>query len=260
MIKSLFFDIDGTLVSFKTHRIPDSTVMALEEANRRGVKIFISTGRPKAFVINLKQIEHLISGYILNNGAVSFVGSETVSCNPIPPEDVQTLINDAKQNNYPYIIMGERDFAVVNIEPVVDRIFDEELKINNIHNGKTLDYVLQQRIMQLTPFFGSDYEKIILPKIPGCMSNRWNPEFTDLTSKYADKGQGLVSMAEYLCLNISETMAFGDGGNDIPIIRRAGVGVAMGNSDENVKQVADYVTDTVDDNGVYNALKHFNVI
>ncbi|MBO7599308.1 MAG: HAD hydrolase family protein, partial [Bacteroidales bacterium] len=55
MIKSLFFDIDGTLVSFKTHRIPDSTVMALEEANRRGVKIFISTGRPKAFVINLKQ-------------------------------------------------------------------------------------------------------------------------------------------------------------------------------------------------------------
>ena len=98
MIKSLFFDIDGTLVSFKTHRIPDSTVMALEEANRRGVKIFISTGRPKAFVINLKQIEHLISGYILNNGAVSFVGSETVSCNPIPPEDVQTLINDAKQN------------------------------------------------------------------------------------------------------------------------------------------------------------------
>ncbi|MBR2887077.1 MAG: HAD hydrolase family protein, partial [Bacteroidales bacterium] len=130
MIKSLFFDIDGTLVSFKTHRIPDSTVMALEEANRRGVKIFISTGRPKAFVINLKQIEHLISGYILNNGAVSFVGSETVSCNPIPPEDVHTLINDAKQNNYPYIIMGERDFAVVNIEPVVDRIFDEELKIN----------------------------------------------------------------------------------------------------------------------------------
>ena len=92
------------------------------------------------------------------------------------------------------------------------------------------------------------------------MSTRWNPEFTDLTSKYADKGQGLVSMAEYLGLNISETMAFGDGGNDIPIIRRAGVGVAMGNADENVKQVADYVTDTVDDNGVYNALKHFNVI
>jgi hydroxymethylpyrimidine pyrophosphatase-like HAD family hydrolase len=55
-------------------------------------------------------------------------------------------------------------------------------------------------------------------------------------------------------------MAFGDGGNDIPMLRFAGIGVALGGVDQEVMDAADYVTTTVDDNGVYNALKHFQVI
>lgn len=67
-------------------------------------------------------------------------------------------------------------------------------------------------------------------------------------------------MAEYLGLDISETMAFGDGGNDISIIREAGIGVAMGNANEEVKAMADYVTSSVDEDGVKNALVHFGII
>lgn len=58
-MKALFFDIDGTLVSFKTHEIPVSTVAALEQAHDSGVKIFISTGRPPMFINNLGAISHL---------------------------------------------------------------------------------------------------------------------------------------------------------------------------------------------------------
>lgn len=54
-------------------------------------------------------------------------------------------------------------------------------------------------------------------------------------------------------------MAFGDGGNDIPMIQRAGIGIAMGNGNQGLKNVADYVTASVDDDGVYRALKHFIV-
>lgn len=72
-VKALFFDIDGTLVSFKTHRIPQSTVDALEQAKKNGVEIYISTGRPKQIINNLGQIEHLIDGYITANGARCFV-------------------------------------------------------------------------------------------------------------------------------------------------------------------------------------------
>lgn len=81
-IKALFFDIDGTLVSFRTHKIPQSTVDALEDAKRNGVAVYISTGRPIMLINNLGQIEHLIDGYITTNGARCFVGNHTV-CLPL---------------------------------------------------------------------------------------------------------------------------------------------------------------------------------
>ena len=84
MIKALFFDIDGTLLSFKTHSIPQSTIEALSIASSKGIKIFISTGRPFQLINNLEPISHLIDGYITTNGAYSFVGNSVVSCNPIP--------------------------------------------------------------------------------------------------------------------------------------------------------------------------------
>ena len=66
MTKALFFDIDGTLVSFETHRIPPSTIEALEAAHAKGLKIFIATGRPKAIINNLSELQdrNLIDGYI----------------------------------------------------------------------------------------------------------------------------------------------------------------------------------------------------
>ena len=68
MTKALFFDIDGTLVSFETHRIPPSTIEALEAAHAKGLKIFIATGRPKAIINNLSELQdrNLIDGYKSN--------------------------------------------------------------------------------------------------------------------------------------------------------------------------------------------------
>ena len=75
MIKALFFDIDGTLVSFKTHQIPVSTIEALEAAKAKGIQIFISTGRPRVIINNLAALQErkLIDGYITMNGAYCFV-------------------------------------------------------------------------------------------------------------------------------------------------------------------------------------------
>ena len=92
------------------------------------------------------------------------------------------------------------------------------------------------------------------------VSGRWHPEFTDITALEADKGKGLVAMAQYSGFNVDETMAFGDGGNDISIIRQAGIGVAMGNANESAKEAADYVTSSVDEDGIKNALVHFGII
>ena len=99
-----------------------------------------------------------------------------------------------------------------------------------------------------------------MPTLSNCTSGRWHPAFTDITAADADKGKGLHAMADYLGFNIDETMAFGDGGNDISIVREAGIGVAMGNAGDNLKQIADYITTHVDEDGVKNALLHFGVI
>jgi hydroxymethylpyrimidine pyrophosphatase-like HAD family hydrolase len=67
-------------------------------------------------------------------------------------------------------------------------------------------------------------------------------------------------MARHEGFDPSQTMAFGDGGNDTSMIIQAGIGVAMGNAIDDLKHQADYVTTSVDDDGILNALEHFNVV
>ena len=257
---ALFFDIDGTLVSFKTHEIPDSTIQALAQAKANGSRVYIATGRPPVILNNLGAIENLIDGYITTNGALCFVGDELVCCQPIPQEDVMTCVEDAKEKGYSLIVVGRKDVAVLDPTGDVDRIFRQMLAVKNLDQASPLDVVLQQDILQLTPFFPADYEPELLARMPQCVSGRWHPEFTDITANGADKGKGIVAMASHEGFDPSRTMAFGDGGNDSSMILQAGIGIAMGNAIDGLKRQADYVTTTVDDDGILNALRHFKVV
>ena len=260
MIKALFFDIDGTLVSFNTHKIAQSTIDGLNIAKERGIKIFISTGRPLSFINNLEDIEHLIDGYITTNGSYNFMGKSVISMHSIPKEEVLTLVDYLNKHEYPAILVGTDNTAVINHKPIVDRIVIDTLNITNIDFSITAKTILQQDILQITPFITQEQQDIIMPQIPHCTSERWHPEFIDTVNKQASKGKALSDIVAYNDLLISETMAFGDGGNDISMLLKAGVGVAMGNANDNVKAMANYVTSSADDDGIYKALKHFEVI
>ena len=260
MTRSIFLDIDGTLVSLKTHRIPSSTVEALSQAKANGVGIYISTGRPLPIITNLGDIEHLIDGYITTNGALCMAGDKTVCKTPVDENDADTLLEDARRNDYTCLVVGERDIVLFNPKEIFDQVFRQELNVTEIDTTKPAGTLRGQRILQLSPFISAAHEQEIMLKMPKCVSGRWHPAFTDITSSDADKGNGLARMAEFLGLDISETMAFGDGGNDISIIRKAGVGIAMGNAGDNVKAAADYITTSVDDDGIRNALRHYRII
>ena len=120
--------------------------------------------------------------------------------------------------------------------------------------------MLEQDILQLTPFFPAEYEPELMARMPKCVSGRWHPEFTDITANGADKGKGILAMARHEGFDPSRTIAFGDGGNDTSMILQAGIGIAMGNAIDELKQQADYVTTSVDDDGILNALRHYEVI
>lgn len=257
---ALFFDIDGTLVSFKTHEIPPSTILALTQAKANGHRVYIATGRPPIIITNLGAIEHLIDGFITTNGALCFVGSEYVCRQPIPKSDVLTCVEDAQAKGYSLIVIGERDVAVLDPTGDVDRIFRQMLAVKNLDKASPLETVLQQDILQLTPFFSADYEPQLMARIPQCISGRWHPEFTDITVNGADKGKGILAIARHDGLDASQTIAFGDGGNDTSMILQAGIGIAMGNAIEALKQQADFVTTSVDDDGILNALRHFSIV
>lgn len=258
MIKALFFDIDGTLVSFKTHTVPDSTINAIKKASQAGVKIFISTGRPFQLINNLTQISHLIDGYITTNGAYSFVGGSVVNSVPIPKDEVGRFVDYADKYDFACIIVGRERIAIYNEKPIVDKVFRKMLNVDfPFTTGLLRD---DEDVFQITPFIDDALEEKVMADMPGSFSARWYHAFTDVTAAGIDKGSALVKMAQYHGLKIEETMAFGDGGNDIPIIKKAGVGIAMGNAGDELKGCADYVTASVDEDGIENALIHFNVI
>ncbi len=247
-------------MSFETHQIPPSTILALTQAKANGHKVFIATGRPPIIITNLGAIEHLIDGYVTTNGALCFIGEQTVACHAIPQEDAKLVVDDSIKKNYGLIMVGEKDVAVLDPNGDVDRSFRQHLAVQNLEWAKPVEKVLEQRVLQMTPFFPEEYEKELMARLPSCTSGRWHPEFTDITAKQADKGQGLLAIAKQAGLDPKFTMAFGDGGNDLSMIRTAGIGVAMGNALDSLKQEADYVTTSVDDNGIRHALQHFNLI
>lgn len=257
---SLFFDIDGTLVSFKTHEIPASAIFALTQAKANGHRVYIATGRPVAIITNLGAIDHLIDGYITTNGAYCFVGSNAVCYNPIPKEAAQMVVDDAQQKGYSLIVIGSRKVAVFDPTGDVDRIFRQMLAVKNLEQASPLDEVMQHDVLQLTAFFPANYEKELMPLIPQCISGRWHPEFTDITANGADKGKGILAIAKHDNIDVAHTIAFGDGGNDTSMIRQAGIGIAMGNAIPELKQEADYITTSVDDDGILNALRHFGIV
>ncbi len=263
MIKSLFFYIDCTLVSFLTHEIPASTIEALTVAKKRGVQIFIATGRPRVIINHLEPLQerNLIDGYITMNGAYCFVGDEILYKSTIPMSDVHIITDYCAARNIPCIVVGEQKIYACQYDDRVRQIFHEYLKVTAPIPPTPLEEAIRdQQIFQLTPFIVEEEEKEITPYVTHCEMGRWHPDFVDVTASGNTKQLGIDVITKHFHISLSETMAFGDGGNDISMLRHAGVGVAMGNARDHIKAAADYVTTSVDEDGIANALKHFGVI
>ena len=129
MIKALFFDIDGTLVSFKTHRVPSSAIDALQAAKAKGIKIFISTGRPKAIINNLGELEelNLIDGYVSMNGAYCFVGDTVIERHYIPHESALKIGHFVDQVKAACVFVSAHDVCVYRENSLMRKIFYDYL-------------------------------------------------------------------------------------------------------------------------------------
>ena len=94
--------------------------------------------------------------------------------------------------------------------------------------------------------------------MPNCKSARWTSLFADIIPIDGGENKGIDQMIKHYQINLGEVMAFGDGNNDIDMLKHVGVGVAMGNANDLVKAASDFVTDTINDDGIFKALKNLN--
>jgi len=220
MTKALFFDIDGTLVSFETHRIPSSTIEALEAARAKGLKIFIATGRPKAIINNLSELQdrNLIDGYITMNGAYCFVGEQVIYKSAIPQDEVKAMGDFCEKKGVPCIFVEEHNISVCQPNDMVKKIFYDFLHVNVIPTV-SFEEATSKEVIQMTPFITEEEEKEIRPSIPTCEIGRWYPAFADVTAKGDTKQKGIDEIIRYFDIKLEDTMAFGDGGNDISMLQ-----------------------------------------
>ena len=122
-------------------------------------------------------------------------------------------------------------------------------------------YARGKDVLQLISFFKADREPHFMSALmPDCTSMRWHPFFTDVIAGGVDKSVGIDKVLAYEGLSLDEAMAFGDGGNDMAMLSHVPCGIAMGNACEELKEVAAYVTASVDEDGVARALRHFGLI
>ena len=258
-IESVFFDIDGTLVSFKTHQVPQSTKRAIKELRANGVKVFVATGRMLSMLEVLSDIE--FDGYITYNGGCCVDGNlNEIFSHPIPVEQLKALEEYLRKEHFPVSYMRKDGMYVNELAQIVRNVAEHV----NVEPPVVMDpaEVVKEPVYQLCIYLEDDdkLQYVLKDVLTDCISNRWISWFADVNVRGVTKQLGIDKILDHFGLPLETSMAFGDAGNDIPMIKHAAVGVAMGNASEEVKDIADYVTDTVDDDGVYKALKHYGAL
>ena len=260
MIKAAFFDIDGTLVSFKTHTMPESTKRALAALRHNGVKVFIATGRAPNNIEFIKKMFDF-DGFVCFNGQLCLETDGTVLYDhPLPKRDIDAVLPYMNEHKIACCF----EMAYRQVFNLVDQRVQDLLAYVNEPAVKPEDIVdvseMTQNFYQLSAYITPDEEESLMRHMPDCKAMRWHELFVNIVGKDGGKPVGIAKVCEKYGYGINDVIAFGDGGNDIDMLKSVGIGVAMGNAGENVKKIADYVTTDVDGDGIRNALKHFKLI
>lgn len=269
-IRLIALDMDGTLLD-EEKQLSSANKDALNACIRRGIHIVLATGRPVSGISEVvRQIPDIRYGIFTNGANVRDFREEKVIAQELIDWElaykVLTFLSHYPVAYDPYVngrgkmearfrnhlseyglppamqklVLATRDEVPDEIEWVKNHKFPVE-KINVFTPNHQLRMNLWEKLNQ--------YSELIVTS-----SLHYNLE---INAASATKGNALLKLAEYLGLKQEQTMAFGDGSNDLSMIQAAGIGVAMENGVESLKQQADYITASNEKNGVAAAIHHF---
>lgn len=256
MIKAIFFDIDGTLISPRYPRMKQSTLATLQSLRNQGIYLFVATGR------HLLELEELhfnddfhFDGYLLLNGGYCFNDDAIIYENKIDTEDVMNICKVIDQYRFPALFI-EKERMYVNF--VDERVIKAQQAIHSMI-PPLCQHVDMESIIQIDPYVNSDELEKIMKQTKNCKSTRWHDEAYDIVSVTGGKRNGIEAFMQYYGFCKEEVVAFGDGENDVEMFAAVGLAIVMKNADENIKAQGDMICDDVDEMGISSVMEQLGL-
>lgn len=261
--KLIFFDIDGTLIecNLGIFSIPNETRRSLDTLKENGHSVFLATGRCKCFIVD-GVYDYPFSGYVTCNGAyVEYKGKEVFKA-VISKEAIIATQILCKERNMAYYFEGNDYIYVADKNNPSHLNFKENwgMKDEVIVDSFNVDEI-ETYIGMIVVNSKEDIEPMVKALSPYFDIQRHQKGLSfDLTLKGISKAVGIKKLVECLQRDIKDTIAFGDGRNDIEMLETVELGIAMGNGCIEAKEVSDYITDDIEKQGITKALHKYNLL
>lgn len=265
--KLLVIDIDGTLIN-KKDTISEKDIKAIKKVVQAGIKVVISSGRVAEASRWVLETLSLNGYHIFADGALvaNPKDGDEVYVEPVTQKMVKQLIESAHNTSLHFDLFSSRRYFIEHEDWVADIRRDFFRLTPTIVD---FDGIWQkERIIKATLIVRSDEERVVAKnfqnRFDSKLSFSWTStprypgiDFINILSKSVSKGKALLNLCSFLEVTPTEVMAIGDGTNDISLLNNAGLAVAMGNATQKLKQIAHYVTLSVDDSGVAAAIEKY---
>ncbi len=267
MYKLIALDIDGTLLNSKKE-VTKEVFDAIQMAKKKGVKVVLSTGRPLPGVqsllkeLKLNDEENYVVTF--NGGLVQEISSQEVISNiEMSYEDFDIIYNELSKKHNIKIHINTPDSVVVPYKDA-PKYSIHEANLNNIPVICMDESEINENLTFCKVMLIDEPEIIdnIITKIPKDFHDKYTivrsaPFFLEFLNKKVNKGSGLQALCNKLNIDPCEVIAVGDEENDRHMIEFAGLGVAMGNARDSIKEIANYITDSNDNHGVAKVISEF---
>lgn len=244
--KIIFFDVDGTLVPLKGAARP-RTLEALWRLHQNGIRLCIATGRAPMEVPKFEGVS--FDAFLTYNGSYCFTPEQDIFKNTIPTEEVATLIRNAAALGRPVALANTTRLAANGSDPDLAEYFaigGVELVI-----ADDFDAMAQGEIFQVLMSGREAEYPAILKDVENAKIAAWWDRAVDIIPASGGKGIAVEKMLEFYGIDKSDSMAFGDGNNDIEMFRAVGTGVAMANASARLQAAATAHCRDVKEDGIY---------
>lgn len=255
--KLVVFDIDGTLIT-NDHQLLDETAEAIKTLQNNDHMVMVATGRSYPIAKSVLD-EAGITHSILSNGAVAFAENKQIYSNPLDKESMMKLIEVSDEHQIDLVFNGLMETKLRNKD------FHPETKLAMESFGQALpdidvSFHEKEDVYQIVALLSEEKMSAYNDKFPEFRFVRWHEYGVDVLPENGSKAETLKVVAKQYGFNREDIIAFGDGNNDMEMIQYAGIGVAMGNGRDELKEVSDFVTLTNNDGGICHALREFKLI